>query len=122
MAQPPGMTAEAATLWREFAPRHEASGNAQPEDATMLSAYCEAVAAANRVRSGLRAPIVTTTSGAVRVSPALAAWRESTMAALKLAEHFGWTPLARARMKADVDPTTEPAESEGASLYGTGTG
>jgi P27 family predicted phage terminase small subunit len=120
---PSDMTPEAADLWSEFCPRHEASGNVSDGDATMLAAYCEAVALANRMRDALRVPLVKTTNGGVRVSPAVSVWREAVQTALRIAEHFGWTPLARMRVKADEDPTNEDTAEAGVwSSYTAGSG
>jgi P27 family predicted phage terminase small subunit len=98
------MTSAALVVWEEIAPMLHTSGVLDRVDARMLAMFCEATAQAELARQMMEAArnstglVVQQPSGRVAPDPHFTVWKDAVAAARQLAEQFGLTPSARARL------------------------
>lgn len=96
---PPKRLSKAAKeVWGEIMPDLVESGVVRSVDARIFAQFCEAVALADAMVPKLAKAVVTQPSGRVAKSPAVEVWVAAVATARQLAEQYGLTPAARAKL------------------------
>ena len=114
--KPSGLSPAAGTVWDEIVPQLDAAGMVTPVDGRAFARYCELFPVWDELlaflrKSGHAHPIKNSKGEivGVRPYPQLRMLLQVSEQLLRIEQHFGMTPAARARLIAEAPAVTEPA-------------